>query len=543
MTLPDAEAPSDRTLLRRTFQSARSLLSRIDGPSDDDYRTLMDLAAALIDGHDAAALFVRERGTFRVRVTSGASAVLIDRRVDAKAFLRWFDARSGRPEGRPRAPLVCRGHDAHSAETLLIAGEDEMPPGTPHVRASLTVPVEVDARITAVLHLENHFDENAFTGEQEQTASEIAEHVGFLLTAAEHRAREAARNRELEMLSALNVALRPARAPGEVEEILVQQTVVLLGTRYATLLRYDPVRDTLVTTASSGQHAPESGLLLRRGEGLSWTAVEARSVTCFQDALRDPRAFVLTPVESLATLYAPLLAASGELLGVLAVGRLDAPFTTAEVRLAEAFASAGATALERALETRAVKETREGALLALGRALEVRDFETRGHTERVVRWAEQLGRAFGLPSGELEALRQGAYLHDIGKLGLPDGVLLKPGVFEEHERRLMQAHTTIGDALARGIPTLPEQARQVVRFHHERWDGAGYPDGLVGEAIPLLARLFAVVDVYDALRSARPYKRAWTHEAAMAEIEREAGRQFDARVVRAFLNLVRTLED
>jgi PAS domain S-box-containing protein len=178
--------------------------------------------------------------------------------------------------------------------------------------------------------------------------------------------------------------------------------------------------------------------------------------------------------------------------------------------------------------------TTEGSMLGLGVALEARDLETGGHTERVVKLSARLGRDLGLNDAALSELRQGAYLHDLGKLSVPDAVLLKPGRLDPDERALMQTHATHGHAIARRIPTLTSGALDVIRHHHERWDGAGYPDGLAGEEIPLLARIFAVCDVYDALTSERPYKRAWSDEDAVAELTAQRGRHFDARVVDRF---------
>ena len=188
----------------------------------------------------------------------------------------------------------------------------------------------------------------------------------------------------------------------------------------------------------------------------------------------------------------------------------------------------------------AVQDTRatlEGGLLGLGAALEARDLETGGHTRRVVDHATRLGEALDLPVDVLNGLRQGAYLHDIGKLVIPDAILLKPGKLTAEEWEVMKTHSCKGYDIARSIPTLTEGALDVIRSHHERWDGTGYPDALMREAIPLPARIFSVVDVYDALTSRRPYKEPWSADEARAEIERQAGTQFAPDVVRAFLSL------
>ncbi|WP_221090873.1 HD-GYP domain-containing protein [Deinococcus aquaedulcis] len=184
-----------------------------------------------------------------------------------------------------------------------------------------------------------------------------------------------------------------------------------------------------------------------------------------------------------------------------------------------------------------LRATLEGSLLGLGIALEARDLETSGHTLRVTQRSLAIGAALGLDAELLDALRHGASLHDLGKLTIPDAVLLKPGRLDAEEWALMQTHAQNGYEIASRMPTLPPEALNVIRHHHERWDGSGYPLGLSGEAIPLLARIFAVCDVYDALTHARPYKPAWSAQAALAELRAQRGRHFDPQLVDLFVAL------
>lgn len=182
-------------------------------------------------------------------------------------------------------------------------------------------------------------------------------------------------------------------------------------------------------------------------------------------------------------------------------------------------------------------ESREQALWIVGLTLEYRDAETKGHTDRVTRLALEVGRLLGLSSQDLRDLRWGSYLHDTGKIAVPDRVLLKPGKLTEEEYGLMKQHVLIGEEMLRKADFLPPSVLDVVRHHHERWDGSGYPDRLREKEIPVLARIFSVVDVYDALTSKRPYKQAWTRGAALEEIAKQQGVQFDPAVVQAFLQL------
>lgn len=342
----------------------------------------------------------------------------------------------------------------------------------------------------------------------------------------------------LTALLELSGALLAARSSGQVEGILTRLCVSLLGTRYALFLRFDPEADVLVVTTQAGEHARELGVALPRGRGLSWRAALGDApVLHVQRDTFPPAAVLLGDSPRQSALFAPLRTPAGELLGVLSVGRLAPEFSDRDAGLLVTFANTGTVALERTRETARALATREGTLLALGLALEARDYETQGHTARTVALAARLGRALGLEEERLNLLRQGAYLHDIGKLSVPDGVLLKPGPLTPGEWASMQAHVQTGEALARRIPGMADEVLAVIRSHHERWDGSGYPDGLRGEAIAPLARIFAVVDVFDALTHARPYHAPLEVEDALALLRAGSGTQFDPRVVEAFLDL------
>jgi putative two-component system response regulator len=174
----------------------------------------------------------------------------------------------------------------------------------------------------------------------------------------------------------------------------------------------------------------------------------------------------------------------------------------------------------------------------LAGAAEFRDDETGQHIHRVAELAAGLGRRLGLDQALVDLIRRAAPLHDLGKIGIPDGVLLKPGKLTEQEFDVMRSHTTIGARiLSGGKSALIRMAEEIAWSHHERWDGTGYPRGLAGEAIPLAARLVSVADVFDALTHDRPYRKSWPLSEVLAEIERGTGRLFDPRVADAFLDM------
>jgi putative nucleotidyltransferase with HDIG domain len=178
----------------------------------------------------------------------------------------------------------------------------------------------------------------------------------------------------------------------------------------------------------------------------------------------------------------------------------------------------------------------EATIEGWSRAMDLRDKETEGHTLRVTEMTIQLADAMGMDDAEIVHVRRGALLHDIGKIGVPDGILLKPGPLTDEEWVVMRSHPQLAYDMLAPISYL-RPALDIPYCHHERWDGTGYPRGLKGEQIPLAARLFAVVDVWDALRSDRPYRTGWSEERTLEHIRSLAGSHFEPRAVDLFLQL------
>lgn len=217
---------------------------------------------------------------------------------------------------------------------------------------------------------------------------------------------------------------------------------------------------------------------------------------------------------------------------------LEAKRSEAELRKQhrrlEELAASGAAQLNGAWES--IQQTYEQTLEVLGRALDLRDNETAGHCQRVTNYALELANAMNCTPSELQEIAYGAYLHDVGKIGIPDSILKKPGPLTREEKSIMEAHARIGYELVSRIGFLQGPAA-IVLTHQERFDGKGYPQALAGREIPLGARIFAVADTLDAMTSNRPYRDALPFSVARAEIIRESGRQFDPEVVQAFLGV------
>jgi putative nucleotidyltransferase with HDIG domain len=176
---------------------------------------------------------------------------------------------------------------------------------------------------------------------------------------------------------------------------------------------------------------------------------------------------------------------------------------------------------------------------ALVTSIQARDQYTERHSESVTRLVIRIAEVMQCSPDDVECLRIAAMLHDIGKIAIPDYILLKPDELTEEEYSIIKSHSTIGDDILTPI-ALFEKERNIIRHHHENWDGSGYPDGLAGEAIPLLSRLIAVADAYDAMTTNRPYRRSMSHTEAICELRRVGGAQFDPQVVDAF---IRTFQD
>ncbi|HXF83183.1 MAG TPA: HD domain-containing phosphohydrolase [bacterium] len=335
--------------------------------------------------------------------------------------------------------------------------------------------------------------------------------------------------------------------------ILLDQVMALLGFDAVGVLLMDTRVGHLVPAAGRGfRGRGYFGGQLRLGEGVAGqAALERRTVlvACPEDAPLFTRS-ALYEMEGFHAHVAVPLVAKAQIKGVLE-GFYRRPFrpTPEWSDLLQALAGQGALAIDNAqlfeetqrtsLElTVAYDETIEG----WARALDLRDRETEDHTRRVAEMTVQLARVLEVPEEQIVHLRRGALLHDIGKMGVPDQILLKPGPLTEEEWAQMRRHPELARELLWPIRFL-RPAIDIPYGHHERWDGSGYPRGLKSEAIPFAARIFAVADVFDALTSGRPYRGPWPRAQALTYVRDQAGRLFDPRVVEAFLRMYGTAGD
>jgi len=326
----------------------------------------------------------------------------------------------------------------------------------------------------------------------------------------------------------------------------LDQVTIRLGIHAASVLLLDPRTQILQFTAGRGFHSQAlHHTKLRLGEGVAGRAALERRMISIPDLTKSPEGFRRAPLlteEGFISYFAAPLMAKGQVKGVLEIFH-RAPLEpdnewlefldTLAVQAAIAIDNAGLfEGLQRSnLElAMAYDATIEG----WSRALDMRDRETEGHTIRVTDMTLRLARMMGVGEEELVHMRRGALLHDIGKMGIPDNILLKPGPLSDEEWIVMRRHPEYAYELLSLVNYL-RPALPIPYCHHEKWDGTGYPRGLREEAIPLAARLFAVVDVWDALRSERPYRKAWPDDKVCAYLTEQAGKHFDPQILSLFI--------
>lgn len=331
-------------------------------------------------------------------------------------------------------------------------------------------------------------------------------------------------------------------------EILLEQILEQLYVNAAIVLVYNPLSQDLETAANKGlEQFFSKKISLKSEHNIITAAFHERRRIVNLDAIGDPalRECGLGEEGFSAYISMPLIA-HGNILGVLLVlHRQPILVEPGWYEFLDKISGQAATAIDNALlfknlqqSNATLRDAYDKTLEGWARALELRDQETEGHSQRLLDMTERLARAFNISEAEMPAIRQGALLHDIGKMAIPDQILLKPGPLTEEEWQVMKMHPVYSRVMLKKVDFLIP-AIDIPYSHHERWDGTGYPQGLIGEQIPLAARIFAVVDVWDALRFNRPYRKGWPDEEVLKYIQEQSGRHFDPQIVNVFFSLLK----
>ena len=353
----------------------------------------------------------------------------------------------------------------------------------------------------------------------------------------------------VETLNAIQVAMVSSFDVSLILKSVVDAAISELGVDAAIVLLLNPYTNMLEYAAGKGfilERMKEGGLLL--GEGIAGHIALNRKKMYIPDLSEEKDRFVRAPFlggEDIVSYFAEPLIAKGKVKGVLEIfhrSRLDPDDQFSN--FFETIAGQAAIAIDSAQSFEELQRSNINLSLAYdntiegwSHAMDLRDKETEGHTRRVTELTVQLSRAMGIREEQIVHIRRGALLHDMGKLGIPDYILHKPGKLTDEEWVIMKQHPQFAYDMLSSIDYL-RPALDIPYCHHEKWDGSGYPRGLKGEQIPLAARIFAVIDVWDALTSDRPYRAAWSHEKTLAYIRDLSGTHFDPEVVDLFMNVM-----
>lgn len=528
----EAAAQEQRALaeaLRDTAEALNSTLN-VDGVLD---RILANVVRVV--PHEAANIMLIESGIVHVArrrgyIERGTDEFMESLRFDIKEWRDLFDVQQS---GKPRISV-----DTHSDPLWYSL------PETAWIRSHIGAPIRVRGMTIGVLNVDS--SEPGFYSENHaERLQAFAAQAGIALHNAQLLEEATRRLGRLEALRAIDNAIKGNHDLNLTLNILLEQVIRELGIDAADILLYNARLQTLDYAAGRGfQTRALQYTRLRLGDGLAGQAALKNEMIRIDDLAADLNGLTRArwlPDEHFVSYYATPLLAKGQLKGVMEIFRRT-PFEPDEEWLGflEALAGQAAIAIENATLVSDLRRSNLELMLAYdttlegwSRALDLRDKETHGHTDRVTEMTVQLARRMGLGDAELAQLRRGALLHDIGKMAIPDSILLKSGPLTPEEWEIMRRHPTYAYELLAPIAYL-RPALDIPYAHHEKWDGTGYPRGLVGEQIPLAARIFAVVDVWDALTSDRPYRRAWTPERARGYIVEQSGRHFDPKVVGQF---------
>jgi putative nucleotidyltransferase with HDIG domain len=351
----------------------------------------------------------------------------------------------------------------------------------------------------------------------------------------------------ISMLNRIGQALHSILDFRELLTFIVQAVAAQLGSDRVSLMLYDGETGELKIEAAIGfDEGVAEKVRIRKGDGIAGLVAKKGEPVLVEDITKDPRfqkkegrgyggdSFISAPI-----MMSVPIKYQQRTLGVINVNNKcgGAIFAKDDLDFVTTLAAQAAIATDNALMFQQLEETRFEAIMALGEALEAKDLTTGRHSDRLLRFALGVAERLGLDHEERERLRYAAVLHDIGKIGIPESILQKPGRLTDEEYRIMKKHPELGAELVRKISFL-EPVSHLILTHHEWYNGRGYPRGLSDEDIPVEARIVAVLDAYDAMISDRPYRKALGNKRAVQELKDFAGTQFDPKVVEEFISVI-----
>ncbi len=414
--------------------------------------------------------------------------------------------------------------------------------------SEMAIPLKVGEKVIGVIDIQSS-EKNAFTIDDARLMSIFADRAALALENAQLYEQTQQRLQRLSALHNIDMAITGSMELRLTLDLFLEQVLSQLAVDAAAVLLYNSHTQSMEYGSSKGFHtAALQHTHLRLGEGLAGKAALERRLIHLPDISTATSSLEKSPflkTENFVSYFGVPLIAKGQIKGVLEIfHRILLNPDNEWHSFLQTLATQAAIAIDNTTLFQDLQQTNLELILAYdntlegwSRALELRDMETEGHSQRVTELTLKLAQAVGIGAEDLVHVRRGALLHDIGKMGIPDSILHKPGPLTEAEWEVMRCHPTYAHQFLSQIDYL-QPALDIPYSHHEKWDGSGYPQGLQGEQIPLAARVFAIIDVYDALRSDRPYRKAWPQEKVLTYIKEQAGSHFDPQVVTAFNQLV-----
>lgn len=470
---------------------------------------LLEFALKAVDAAAGALYSVEEQGSLTPDAVKGADG-LKDKAIAALAV------RSGKPRIRKAA--------------------GRQPSST--TGSALAVPLVREKRVSGVITASGQGRE-PFTESDLKVLASLANHLNIIMERAELIASLDSRISQLSTLNNVGALLISSLDHNVVRHRAMEAITRLMRAETGSLLLLDREREELYFEVALGEKGKKlKEVRLKVGEGIAGWVAKHREPVVIHDVKRDPRfqgnVDKRSKFKTRNMVCVPVVI-KGQVIGVLqAINRIGGEFTTEDLGLFQLFSNQAAIALDNARLYEEIKDAFYATSSALAEAIEKRDPYTGGHTKRVLEYCMAIACQLKMADEDIEVLRLSAVLHDIGKIGVEDRILRKEAPFDAEETKSMRMHPQFGAEILQHIPHLKDIMPGMLH-HHERVDGLGYPAGLKDEAIPLTARIISVADAYDAMTSTRPYRKGLPPKDALAELKKWAGRQFDIKVVDAFM--------
>jgi len=513
-------------------QAAESVTSTLD---------IRHVLASILDNlnrvvpFDSASVFLLEGDLVRLTALQGVP--------DAEAFIdRTFSANNALLQHvlKSSKPLILKDAQQDPRFEKWVVGDQ--------VRGWMGVPLIVRGATIGFVTIDS-FQENAYRDHEATLAMTFAHQAAAALENARLFERGEKQIRQLTVLRDIDSAISSSFDLKVTLNILLSHASRELNAYSAAILLYYPESFSLSYFASIGsiEKGPIVKTEFRLGEGLAGKVILERKLVHVQEVQKSAgwKPGSAFPHDKPVDYFGLPLIGKGQVKGVLEIYTESVPVPDQDwLNFLQTLAGQAAIAIDNVQLFQNLQRTNQELSLAYdttlegwARALELRDKETEGHSHRAVDMTIELARNMGIEGEDLTHIKRGTLLHDIGKMGIPDHILHKPGPLTDEEWVIMRQHPIFAYELLNPITYL-RQAIDIPYGHHERWDGSGYPRGLKGDAIPLAARIFAVVDVWDALLHDRPYRKAWDQKKVLKYLEDQAGKEFDPAVLQTFLKIL-----